>query len=118
MEGCLASWDIFHADRLELSTGVSTDAIREGLAHGTLNDDDLIRPAGTTVAWGRIADIPELMMPLEQEARVAASDPAGPNNSSTAGGRSESEPAAPRGGDATTPAADRAGRIPASQRRH
>jgi biopolymer transport protein ExbD len=60
----LTNWDVFHADRLELERSVSTDAIREGLARGSMCDDDLVRPAGTTVAWGRIADLPELMTPL------------------------------------------------------
>jgi len=66
----LASWDVFHADRLELERGVTTDAIREGLARGILRDDDLVRPAGTTAAWGRIADLPDLMAPIAAPAQV------------------------------------------------
>ena len=47
-EGLLASWDVFHADRLELERGLSTAAVRAALADGDLRDDDLVRPAGTT----------------------------------------------------------------------
>ena len=50
----MASWDVFHGDRLELERGLSTAAIRDALARGELRDDDLVRPAGTTVAWGRL----------------------------------------------------------------
>ena len=60
-EGLLANWDVFHGDRLELERGLSTSAIREALARGELRDDDLVRPAGTTVAWARLADMPELL---------------------------------------------------------
>lgn len=60
----MASWDVFHADSLELERGITTDAIRDGLAQGVLQDDDLVRPAGTSVAWGRIGDFAELMAPL------------------------------------------------------
>ena len=57
----MANWDIFHADRLELERGQSTQAVRSALARGDLRDDDLVRPAGTMVPWARIADIPELL---------------------------------------------------------
>jgi biopolymer transport protein ExbD len=69
----LASWDVFHADRLELERGLSAQAIREALARGALRDDDLVRPSGTTVIWERLADIPELLAaPPEAPAPVAA----------------------------------------------
>ena len=68
-EGPLASWDVFHGDRLELERGLSTAAIREALARGELRDDDLVRPAGTTVAWARLAEIPELLEPAETSPR-------------------------------------------------
>jgi biopolymer transport protein ExbD len=61
----LASWDVFHADRLELARGLSTADIRAALARGELVDDDLVRPAGTTATWARLADIPELLKPDE-----------------------------------------------------
>jgi biopolymer transport protein ExbD len=61
----LASWDVFHGDRLELERAVSTAAIREALVRGELRDDDLVRPAGTTVAWARLTEIPELLEPAE-----------------------------------------------------
>jgi biopolymer transport protein ExbD len=56
-------WDVFHADRLELERGLSTETIRQALAQGNLQDDDLVRPAGTNVPWARIADFPELTAP-------------------------------------------------------
>ena len=62
-ESPLASWDVFHGDRLELERGLSTTAIHEAFARGELRDDDLVRPSGTTVAWVRLADIPELLEP-------------------------------------------------------
>jgi biopolymer transport protein ExbD len=62
-QGSLVNWDVFHADSLELERGLSTAAIRTALAGGALCDDDLVRPAGTTAAWARLADIPELSAP-------------------------------------------------------
>ena len=61
----MASWDVFHGERLELERGLSTGAIRVALARGELVDDDLVRPAGTTAAWARLADMPELLEPAE-----------------------------------------------------
>ncbi|MGP0063872.1 MAG: ExbD/TolR family protein [Isosphaeraceae bacterium] len=59
-QGPSASWDVFHAESLELERGLSTSAVRAALAGGALRDDDLVRPAGTAAAWTRLADIPEL----------------------------------------------------------
>ena len=59
----MASWDVFHADSLELERGLTRDAIRAALAGGALRDDDLVRPAGTTAAWIRLGDLPELNAP-------------------------------------------------------
>jgi biopolymer transport protein ExbD len=75
VEGRLASWDVFHADRLELERGISTEAIRDGLARGVLQDDDLVRPAGTNVAWGRIGDFGEFIAPA-QSASAGVAPPA------------------------------------------
>ena len=61
MESPLSNWDVFHGDRLELERGLSAAAILEALARGDLRDDDLVRPAGTTVAWARLAELPELL---------------------------------------------------------
>ena len=58
--GASVSWDVFHAESLELERGLSTSAVRAALAGGALRDDDLVRPAGTTAAWSRLGDIPEL----------------------------------------------------------
>src|SRR3954452_21543423 len=56
-------WDVFHADRLELERSLSGEAVRAALARGELYDDDLARPAGTTVPWARLADLPTLLEP-------------------------------------------------------
>jgi biopolymer transport protein ExbD len=48
---------------LEIERALSTEAVRDALARGELRDDDLIRPAGTTVAWARLADLPTLVEP-------------------------------------------------------
>jgi biopolymer transport protein ExbD len=48
---------------MELQRGLSSDAIRLALASGELRDDDLVRPAGTTIPWSRLAEIPELIAP-------------------------------------------------------
>jgi biopolymer transport protein ExbD len=57
----LSLWDVFHSARLEVERGLTTEGVRAALARGELQDDDLIRPAGTTVAWARIADVPALL---------------------------------------------------------
>jgi biopolymer transport protein ExbD len=59
----LATWDVFHGDRLEVERSLTLEAVRQALARGDLRDDDLIRPAGTTVAWVRLADFPALLVP-------------------------------------------------------
>lgn len=55
------SWDVFHSDRLEMDRGLSTADVRAAFARGDLRDDDLIRPAGTTVPWARLGDMPALL---------------------------------------------------------
>ena len=70
--GPSVSWDVFHAESLELERGVSTPDVRAALVRGVLKDDDLVRPAGTTAAWSRLADIPELSAP---ETRPAEPEP-------------------------------------------
>jgi biopolymer transport protein ExbD len=57
----LILWDVFRSDRLELERGLTTEAIRSALARGELHDDDLVRPAGTTAAWARLADLPTFL---------------------------------------------------------
>ncbi len=59
----MATWDVFRSDRLEIERALSTEAVHAALARGELHDDDLIRPAGTTVAWARLADLPSLAEP-------------------------------------------------------
>jgi biopolymer transport protein ExbD len=85
-----ALWDVFHSNRLELERGLSTESIRVGLKSGALDEDDLVRPAGTTNPWVRIAEIPELMAPPSANPAVAAKTP--PANPA----RPETATAAPR----------------------
>lgn len=68
----MASWDIFHAESLELERGLSTDAVRVAVAAGSLREDDLVRPAGTSAAWTRLGDLPELARPAAAVAPAAA----------------------------------------------
>jgi biopolymer transport protein ExbD len=65
----LTLWDVFRSDRLEIERGLSTEAVHMALARGELHDDDLVRPAGTTVGWARIADLPTLVEPPSPVAR-------------------------------------------------
>ena len=79
----MAHWDVFHADRLELERGLDTAAIRRALECGDLRDDDLVRPAGTTVTWSRLDEVPELNetatpSPELSKASPASADPATP----------------------------------------
>jgi biopolymer transport protein ExbD len=77
-EGPLASWDVFHGDRLELERGLNAGAIRAALARGELRDDDLVRPAGTTVAWARLAEFPELLQSADHaQPSASAAGPLG-----------------------------------------
>jgi biopolymer transport protein ExbD len=61
-------WDVFRSDRLEVERALTTEAVRAALARGDLRDDDLIRPAGTTVPWARLADLPALVAPADAPA--------------------------------------------------
>ena len=56
-------WDVFQSDRLEVQRGLTTDEVRAALARGQLRDDDLVRPAGTTIPWARLAEMPALLVP-------------------------------------------------------
>ncbi len=69
-------WDVFHSERLEVERGLTTAALRAGLAAGAIRDDDLVRPAGTAVPWTRIADLPAL-----PEDTTTPPDPKQPLNS-------------------------------------
>lgn len=73
----MAQWDVFHADRLEVERSLSTAAVRQALAEGRLRDDDLIRPAGATIGWARLADFPALLEP-EAQAETPAPPPPPP----------------------------------------
>jgi biopolymer transport protein ExbD len=71
----LAHWDVFHADRLELERGLDTAAIRRALECGDLRDDDLVRPAGTTVAWSQLAEVPELTETASPSPELSTASP-------------------------------------------
>jgi biopolymer transport protein ExbD len=71
-----AAWDVFHSDRLEIERGLSTAEVRAALARGELHEDDLIRPAGTSTPWARLADNPPLGEPEPGTIAEAVSWPA------------------------------------------
>jgi len=59
----LATWDVFHTDRLEVERGLDDQGVRAAVARGDLTEDDLIRPAGSASPWGRLDDHPDLLAP-------------------------------------------------------
>jgi biopolymer transport protein ExbD len=65
---------------MELQRGLSSDEIRSALLRGDLRDDDLVRPAGTTVPWSRLAEIPELVAPLAAEPNAPSAPTSGPQS--------------------------------------
>ena len=84
------AWDVFHAETLELQRGLSTAGVRAALKDGSIRDDDLVRPAGTTSTWTRLAEIPELSPVLRNRSRPsptpgAASHPTGAENRGESG---------------------------------
>jgi biopolymer transport protein ExbD len=74
----LAKWDVFHSDRLEVQRGLSSAEVRQALASGDLRDDDLIRPAGSSVPWGSLLDSPALSESEHEIAPPAAAKPEPP----------------------------------------
>ncbi|KAJ3061475.1 hypothetical protein HK102_009101, partial [Quaeritorhiza haematococci] len=70
----MASWDVFHSDRLELVRGLSSEEVRSGVASGAIRDDDLARPSGTAAAWVRVAEVPELIAPPADDFEIRAED--------------------------------------------
>jgi biopolymer transport protein ExbD len=52
----LATWDVFHSDRLEVERGLDDASVRAALSRGDLTEDDLIRPAGSGSPWERLGD--------------------------------------------------------------
>lgn len=67
----MASWDVFHSDRLEVEQGLSTSAVRAAIARGKIRADDMVRPANSPAPWKRVGDMPDLLAAL-REARPAA----------------------------------------------
>jgi biopolymer transport protein ExbD len=59
----LETWDVFHSDRLEVERALTTAEVRAALARGDLREDDLIRTAGASAPWARLADMPALLAP-------------------------------------------------------
>ncbi len=54
----MANWDVFHSERLEVERGLPAEEIQARRARGELHDDDLVRPAGTTLPWKSLIDTP------------------------------------------------------------
>jgi biopolymer transport protein ExbD len=71
----LATWDVFHSDRLELRRSLDTAEVRAGLEKGEIVEDDLIRPSGSSAPWTRIGDMPELLAPAPEPAPAPAPEP-------------------------------------------
>ena len=55
-----AKWDVFHSEKLEAERGLTSLQVRQALARGEIQEDDLIRPAGSSVPWVALADCPEI----------------------------------------------------------
>ena len=89
-----SSWDVFHSVRLEVERGVAAARVRERLASGDLNDDDLIRPAGT-VRWSRIAQVAFFNTPAEAPAAIEAPPAPAPVEMSDPPPPTPAEPAEP-----------------------
>jgi biopolymer transport protein ExbD len=56
----VAVWDVYHTDRMEVEHGLSTAQLREAVTQGQVRLTDLFRPAGSSAAWSRVADAPDL----------------------------------------------------------
>lgn len=51
------AWDVFESESLSVRRSQSPTAIRQALAEGTLTEDDLARPAGTSTPWRPLGDV-------------------------------------------------------------
>ena len=85
----MESWDVFHGDRLELECGLDAGAVRDAFSRGELRDDDLVRPAGTTIAWARLAEFPELTQALTPSPEPRPPAPASPASTPPTTGRKQ-----------------------------
>lgn len=105
----MATWDVFHSDRLEVERSLTTQAVREALARGDLHDDDLARPAGTTIPWARLADVPELMArtpePSEATPTAEPEEPGSVEAQAVGGAAAEEEPIEEEPAEPISPAA-------------
>jgi biopolymer transport protein ExbD len=70
----LETWDVFHSDRLEVERSLTTAQVRELLARGDIHDDDLVRPAGTSVPWEQLGEYPTLLEPPSAAASAPPPD--------------------------------------------
>ncbi len=64
----MASWDIFHSDRLEAERNLSTEEVRQRFASGQITEDDLGRPSGSRDPWTRLGDLPAFSAPVAEPA--------------------------------------------------
>lgn len=76
-----AKWDVFHSEKLEAERGLTTLQVREALARGAIQEDDLIRPAGSSIPWVALADCPEIHA---EEAPATAPEPEPRNDAAAA----------------------------------
>ena len=67
----MATWDVFHSDRLEVERGLDDASVRAALSRGDLTEDDLIRPAGSGSPWERLGDRPDVLAPPPEPAPPA-----------------------------------------------
>src|SRR5947209_649505 len=74
----LASWDVFHSDSLEVERALTTAEVREAMAQGRITEDDLVRPAGSTARWARLADTPEVLAEEPEPEPPPAEEPVQP----------------------------------------
>jgi biopolymer transport protein ExbD len=71
----LATWDVFHSDRLEVERGLDDTALRAGLASGMVSEDDLVRPAGSGAPWERLGDRLDLLAAPAEPPAIAEPEP-------------------------------------------
>lgn len=50
-------WDVFESESLSVRRDLSQQAVKAALDQGSLSEDDLARPAGTSTPWRRLGDV-------------------------------------------------------------
>ena len=71
----MANWDVFHGDRGEVRRDLTVADIQKGFLTGEIGRDDLVRPAGSSVRWTRLEDMPELISALAEFAPPPTPEP-------------------------------------------